>query len=524
MKKILFLGLSICAAVLAFSCRMASSTESESAHTGGRTRSGTGGGTPINYSADLGSNSTDAIRTLFSSLTGDSTIALTGDISTRDISTIKNRIHLCNYNINLDLSGVNNLTEIPDNAFTDCKKLTGITLPASVTTIGDSAFDGCKNLASITLPDSVTTIGDSAFDGCKNLASITLPDSVTTIGVSTFDGCKNLASITLPDSVTTIGDSAFDGCEKLTGITLPDSVTTIGDFAFCSCGLEQISIPATVTDLSQYAFDACVNLTSIDVSDLNLDYSSEDGVLYDKHKETLICFPGGKTGSYTIPESVRWICESALAYSGNLSELTIPASITADKFESPLDFSLCENLTSINVDSPNTDFSSIDGVLFNSNKTTLICYPMKKTGSSYEIPDSVTKIGFAAFSGCENLTEITIPDSVTTIENSAFQYCTGLQSIEIPGSVETIGYGAFEDCSNLTQISISASVECINYHVFDGCEKLETVTFLDPNNWYSSGSLGNWPNKNGGNPFVIGNSSDVIAELNGKYLYKVTQQ
>ena len=94
------------------------------------------------------------------------------------------------------------------------------------------AFCNCKGLTSITIPDSVTSIGSSAFSGCTGLTSITIPDSVTSIGSSAFSGCTGLASITIPNSVTSIDNLAFFGCTSLTSITIPDSVTSMGSQVF----------------------------------------------------------------------------------------------------------------------------------------------------------------------------------------------------------------------------------------------------------------------------------------------------
>lgn len=104
-----------------------------------------------------------------------------------------------------------------------------------VTHINAYAFDECKALTSITIPASVTGIGERAFANCSGLTSITIPNSVTSIGVSAFRGCSGLTSITIPNSVTSIGESAFDECEVLTSITIPTSVTEIGVDAFARC-------------------------------------------------------------------------------------------------------------------------------------------------------------------------------------------------------------------------------------------------------------------------------------------------
>jgi hypothetical protein len=197
-------------------------------------------------------------------------------------------------------------------------------------------------------------------------------------------------------------------------------------------------------------FDGCTNLTSITVDNANQNYSSSDGVLFNKDQTTLVQFPGGKNGPYTIPTSVTSVDSNAFDSCANLISIIIPdgvARIHPDMFDG------CTNLTSITVDTDNANYSSIDGVLFNKNKTTLIQFPRGK-GGSYTIPTSVTSIGESAFAGCTNLTSITIPSSVTSIGNHAFYGCTNLTSIAIPSSVTSIGRSAFED-SSLTTVTIA---------------------------------------------------------------------
>ena len=128
-----------------------------------------------------------------------------------------------------------NGVELGGYAFQDCRALTSITIPNSVTSIGIYAFYNCYALTSITIPNSVTNIGNSAFSGCYALTSITIPDSVTSIYYNTFQACFTLTSITIPNSVTSIGNRAFQYCNVLTSIAIPDSVTSIGDSAFQHC-------------------------------------------------------------------------------------------------------------------------------------------------------------------------------------------------------------------------------------------------------------------------------------------------
>ena len=278
----------------------------------------------------------------------------------------------------------------------------------SVIFIGDYAFGGCSGLTSVTIPNSVTSIGGSAFNSCSGLTSVTIPNNVTSIGGSAFYCCSGLTSVTIPNSVTSIGKSAFSGCSGLTSVTIPTGVTSIGGGAFSHCS----------------------SLTSINVASGNTHYSSIDGVLYNYVQNTLIQCPGAKT-SVTIPTGVTSIGSSA--------------------------FYGCSGLTSINVVSGNTHYSSIDGVLYNYVQDTLIQCPGAKT--SVTIPNSVTSIGYGAFYGCSGLTSATIPNSVTSIGEGAFWDCSGLTSVTIGNSVTSIGRWAFSGCSSLTTLNFDA----INY-------------------------------------------------------------
>jgi hypothetical protein len=209
-------------------------------------------------------------------------------------------------------------------------------------------------------------------------------------------------------------------------------VTTIERYAFYHVeGLINFTIPASVTTIGGNNFEACDNLLSITVDTNNSNYSSVDGVLFNKLQTSLIKYPTAKENdSYTIPDSVESISPSAFIGSSSLTSVTIP--------------------------------------------------------------DSVTSIGEKAFVNCVSLTSVTIPDSVTTIEWEAFAYCNNLTSITIPDSVTSIGDFTFAYCNNLTSITIPDSVTSIGNQEFDGCTSLTTVTlpatlFMEEN--YSSYSL-----------------------------------
>ena len=158
------------------------------------------------------------------------------------------------------------VTSLGDHCFDDCRGLTSITIPSSVTSLGDYCFDGCSGLTSITIPSSVTSLGKSCFSDCYGLTSITIPSSVTSLGEDCFSACSGLTSITIPSSVTSLEGDCFQGCSGLTSITIPSSVTSLGKSCFSGCyGLTSITIPSSVTSLGVQCFSGCRGLTSITI-------------------------------------------------------------------------------------------------------------------------------------------------------------------------------------------------------------------------------------------------------------------
>ena len=304
----------------------------------------------------------------------------------------------------------NSVTEIGVRAFEDCTSLISVTIPNSITEIGYDAFYGCTSLTSVNIPNSVTEIGDGAFCGCTGLKKINVnsqnPSYTSKDGVLYSKDMKTLiqypcaktGTFAIPNTVRTIEDGAFAECAGLTGVTIPNSVKEIGFWVFNHCtGLTSITIPKSATDIAENVFYGCTKLTAIHVNSENPNYSSKDGVWYNKEKTELIQCPMKKSGTFTIPNSVTWIDH--------------------------LSFSGCKGLTSVT------------------------------------IPNSVTFIGSGAFENCTGLKHVTIPDSVNWIGDGAFFGCTGLTSVIIPASVDSINPEAsgiedacFAGCVNLKDV------------------------------------------------------------------------
>jgi len=323
----------------------------------------------------------------------------------------------------------------------------GLGLPAAV----EAHFNYTTNQGTITITGYTGSGGGVVIPSAIN----NLP--VTNIEGGAFANCYNLTSVTIPNTVASIGEGAFENCINLTSVTIPDSVTNIGD----------------------EAFEDCTSLTSITVDANNPAYSDMDGVLFNHSLNTLVEYPGGLGGSYTIPNSVTNIEGGAFANCYNLTSVTIPntvASIGEGAFEN------CINLTSVTIPDSVTSIGegSFDGC----------------TGlTSVTIPNSVTSIGTNAFNYCKGLTSVTIPNSVTNIGDGAFDFCTILSSVTIPDSVTSIGDYAFSFCVSLANITIPSSVTSIGDGAFAGCTVLRGVYFQ-----------GNAPNPGlnafGGDPYL----------------------
>ena len=239
-----------------------------------------------------------------------------------------------------------------------------------------------------------------------------------------YDSTILITSVIIGEGVTHIGDMAFAGLPELQHITIPASVSSIGGNALVKLDLDCCG------DVS--------NLTSITVAAANANYSSEDGVLFNKNKTTLILYPRDKQqNAYTIPNSVTTIEKRAFYRCKNLTSVIIPNSVTSIEDSTFFD---CMNLTSVT------------------------------------IPNNVTFIGDEVFNGCTSLTSITIPNSVTSIGNGAFSYCYGLMSVTIPNSVTSIGNGAFFLCYGLTSVTIPNRMTYIGNKMFDCCTSLTSVT------------------------------------------------
>jgi len=367
------------------------------------------------------------------------------------------------------------VVKIGDYAFYGSKYLINVTIPYSVKYIGKHAFEECAWLRHVNIPSSVEHIGENAYSGYNSIESFnvdennnfykavdgvlcskdgtiligypckkgdtkfTVPSSVIEIASGAFQHNSTLKEVVISENVIKIGDGAFYNCYFLESVTLPDSLKVIGNNAFTRANLKSITLPKELETIGSEAFSYINTIKSI-----------------------------------FIPDKVSYIGKNAF-YGG-------------------------EQLIGINVDGKNKYFSSVDGVLYNKDKTVIIRCPSNYPNETFVIPNTVEKIAYGCFSNvkalksvimsnsvkeidenafayCSNLEEIKLSKNIKSIERYTFNYCISLKEIVLPSGLINIEEYAFSYCQTLTTITIPESVKAIDYHAFIYCNDIATVLF-----------------------------------------------
>lgn len=373
---------------------------------------------------------------------------------------------------------------------------TNATIPAkinglTVTTIGKNAF-AQTGLGCLNIPASITDIKPNAFkfsgfnkiEVDKNNLNYTSINGVLfskdkTV-LLTYPKENSATSYIIPDGVKIIESTAFMGTSNLNSIVIPNGVTTIKENAFYLCSnLKNVSIPTSVKSIGEYAFDfsACTKEN----------YGYYIG-------NCLIGADNEINGNFTIKDGTRLVADSALREIDNLGNISIPASVEIIGDCAFLNFS-SESLKNITVANENKYFSSENGVLFNKNKTELLCYPCGKNETTYTVPNTVTKLAKVSFSGCK-LNKLNLPNNLKYIDESAFtetslktlsipesvEYIgkytflmSGIETVNIPKRIATIEEGTFSCCINLKSVTIDNNIKHIGDYAFSACYNLSDI-------------------------------------------------
>lgn len=398
----------------------------------------------------------------------------------------KDKTKLIYYPCQKDASGFvipDYVTTLGAEAFSGNKTLTSIVIPATVTTLtdgGGSALYGsygtfyeCSNLTSITFErgENYTFIPRYFLNRCSSLQSIDIPETIISIHAYAFNGCSKLQNTTLPSKLEEIWECAFQGCSSFTEVIFPKTVKTLGGSAFSNCSNnKKVTIPdecpltyisnwcfyynTTLTDvdisdniktINQSAFQHCISLPSIDLPQ-NLETinaraffdcsSLKDVIFHDKLKTIGEgAFAVTEISHLNLPSSLNAIQYGAF-FNTPIEQVTIPASVTSI---GACAFANTKKLTEYILESGNTKYTTIDGVLFTIDKKTLMGYPAASDRRvSYTVPAGVEVIEEGALS-YNNLTHITLPTSLQTINNAAFSNNKNLTELTIPENVTSIG-------------------------------------------------------------------------------------
>ncbi len=429
------------------------------------------------------------------------------------------------------------VSQIGGSAFADNTVITSVRLPEGLGAIYNGAFKGTVALKEIVIPASVRTIESNAFSG-SGIERVTFGEGsvLSIIGQYAFAETSALTEIAIPDSVTEIRDFAFYN-SALTGISFGEDslLKSVGEYAFAYSGISSFDFPPSLGDVGSYAFaytaalssvdlssgvevylwsnafynagirelyipdnvryigesvfSYCANLESIEVSPDSINYSSQDGALFNKEKTKLITYPAGKTGVYTVPSRVVTLGVGAFEGAGltgvifpenselitigyrafinakSLESIVIPDSIISIDFYA---FAYCDNLKTVSIGEGSQLSGIYEGAFYNCKNLT-----------SIYIPEGIQEIAEYSFFGCTRLTDITFADNcrIKGIYYYAFAY-SGLSELPLPDGLIEIGDYAFADMVNvsLTVLTVPDSIEVIGYRAFAGQTNIEELT------------------------------------------------
>ncbi|MFA9392048.1 MAG: leucine-rich repeat protein [Prolixibacteraceae bacterium] len=303
----------------------------------------------------------------------------------------------------------------------------------------------------------------ASYSGAGGTQDITTSYAANTIPAGAFyrfnymQAKESLTQIVFPKNIIAIDDYAFQECIGLEKADLPSTVRSVEYAAFFFCrGLKTVSIPAMLTHIYENAFIGSGGSFSVD--NTNPNYSSQDGVLFNKNKSKLLNCPTSKAGVYTIPSSVRSLNMSAFRRCSLLTGVNIPSTITV--LSSGL-FDGCTALSSIEIPSSVTTIEY--DVFFN-------CSALK----SISIPESVTTIGMTAFYGTTALKTLVLPSSIRNMGIRVFEK-SGLSSVSLSSGMNTIVDGTFYNCFYLTHVEIPSSITSVGDYAFRGCDILPEI-------------------------------------------------
>ena len=401
----------------------------------------------------------------------------------------------------------NNVEEIMQSAFSNCKKMTKITIPASVTTISENgeypSFNGSGT--HFTVDGSNAKFCDKDGLLCNKSATklLHVPFHYDRLETTT-------EKLTIPTGITEVAQNAAVG-SYLKQLDL-NQTKIIGNNAFHSCSaLESVKIGKDVNKIGQGAFTNCQFIEAFVVDEQNSNYVAKDGVIFTKDGKNLLLYPCGKNNVYTVPEGTIKIEAFAFSDVQNLENVTIaktvkticPSAFKGAKILKKVDFQGTTNLETIgdhafqntkleNITIP-ASVKKLEGASFADIETlkevhfATGCQLEELSGNLFQNAKNLTKVVFDGtnkltkissdvFLNCSKLETFRVPKTVTTIASGAFKGTQGLKTVEFEeiSVLERIGTGAFADCG-ITHITLPESIKLIQELAFDHCTNLTEI-------------------------------------------------
>lgn len=385
------------------------------------------------------------------------------------------------------------VTKIDTYTFADCAALEEVVLPENVTEIANYAFQNCENLTTVIIPANVTTIGSYVFNGCAALANITIPAGVTSIGSQTFTGTA------LTEFVLAEGNEYFEtedgvlydtGKAKVvaypaakadTAYVAPATVVTVNSYAFASAKYLQTVSFTAATGLTEVSANAFMNATALISADFTgLSYVIKANVFSGCTELTTV-----KLGAVTEVGSKAFENCVKLQYLDIPEQTTVLGSALTTYSSSVYNtFAGCTGLKAINVNSKNSTFYSVDGVLYQKENDALLYFPAAKECAAgadglktFEIPDKTTMLRAYAFRNAV-VEKVVFGSGITKMETSVFRDCNYLKKVDMSKATQLseVSTSIFQNCSALEEVILPAELETVYQYWFSGCTSLRTIT------------------------------------------------